>query len=151
VHKGVSGAWKAGRIPIADAITFGDGRMLLLELITQENGPDQIRSVEETTFDAFLARNPGWLADVTPVVEIDIPSRGILQAGEGSQGADGFIALADKDGELVYCVFCTSSNPFRALAIGEDGATVRAVTTADVEWSFHIDSPWFITTRFDKG
>lgn len=140
--------WRAGCVPIVDAVTFADGRMVLFEMIEQPGQPDQIRPSMETTLEAFTEQNPDWLAEVTPLVELALPSWGQLQAGEGSQGADGFIALLDEEGDLRYSLFCTRSNPFVNLSLGHDGMTVRATSTLGVEWSFPLNTPLNITTRF---
>ena len=141
-------AWNQGQVPIADAVTFGDGRMVLLDVLHVEDGGTMVvRPLAESTYGSFLTYNPGWLADVTPLAEIQLPSGGLLQSGEGSHGGDGFISLSDQSGELVYCVFCTSSNPFTELAMSEDRSRVRAVTSNGVEWSFDLDTPWKIDTR----
>ena len=144
-------AWRVGLVAIADAVTFADGRMVLFEMLQTVNCPERFHQTGETTFGAFLAKTPGWLAEVTQLVELTAPSVGALLAGEGPQGADGFISLSDADGELTYCIFCTSSNPFEKLSIDADGLTVRAVTTTGVEWSFRIDSPSVVATRFHAG
>lgn len=143
-------AWSAGQVPIADAVTFGDGRMILLDVLHAEDGRTVVRAIAETTFDSFLTYNPDWLADVACLTETELPSRGLLQAGEGSQGGDGFIALCDVSGALTYCVFCTSSNPFTKLGLSEDQSRVHAVTSEGVEWSFNVDTPWKIDTRISR-
>lgn len=144
---GAREAWSGGQVPIADAITFGDGRMILLDVLHAEDGRTIVRPIAETTYDSFLAYNPEWLADVTCLAELELPSRGLLQCGEGSQGGDGFISLSDKDGKLVYCVFCMSSNPFTELALSGDRSRVQAVTSDGAAWSFNVDTPWNIDTR----
>lgn len=140
-------AWTLEQVPIANAVTFGDGRMILLEVLTAEDGAKVVRALAETTFDSFIKYNPDWLSDVTCVAEVDVPNVGKLQAGEAAEGAEGFVALCDADGSLVYCIFCTSSNPFAKLTLSRDNSTVRALTTSGVEWSFAIATPWRIETR----
>lgn len=144
---GAREAWRKGQVPLADAVTFGDGRMILLEVLLADDGRPMVRPIAESTYESFLAHNPGWLADVTCFAELPLSSGGLLQSGEGSQGGDGFISLTDQDGELVYCVFCMCSNPFTELALSEDELRVRAVTTSGIEWSFHLDTPWNVDTR----
>jgi hypothetical protein len=140
-------AWRERKVPIADAVTFGNGRMILLEVLHTDEGCTSVRAVAETTLDSFTKHNPDWFAEVVPVVEVPASSHGLIRAGEGSQGGDGFIALSDQADELVYCVFCTSSNPFAKLAFFEDTSRVHAITSNAVEWSFHVDTPWKIETR----
>lgn len=140
-------AWNEGQVPIADAVTFGDGRMILLEVLHAEAGRITIRPIAETTFESFISYNPGWLAEVTCITQTELPSRGLLQSGEGAQGSDGFIALCDSSGELIYCLFCMSSNPFTKLSLSKDHSKVQATTSNGVEWSFDVDTPWKIDTR----
>jgi len=141
---GVREVWLEGQAPIADAVTYGDGRMILLDVLHDESGRTRVRPIAETTYDSFLAYNPGWLSDVTCLATLGLPAGGLLQAGEASQGGDGFISLSDKNGELIYCVFCMSSNPFTGLSLSEDRSRVQALTSHGVEWSFDVDTPWKI-------
>ncbi len=121
--------------------------MIMLDVVHAEDGQVTVRPIAETTFSSFLTYNPGWLAEVTCLSEAELPSRSVVSCGEGSQGGDGFIALCDQSGALIYCVFSTTSNPFTNLVLSEQNTTVHAFTSSGVEWSFELGTPWQIETH----
>lgn len=145
-----SANWSKGRVVIADAVTFADGRLVLLDLQRLRLGVPVDCSCGESSVGKFLSEHPGWLADVTTTTEAAAPPHGTLQAGEGSQGSDGFIALTDVAGNLAFCLFSTGSNPFVSVELMADRSTVRAISSAGTSWCFSIDTPWVITSHDER-
>lgn len=135
-------AWHRGQIPIANAICFPDGRMLLLSLNWEAGYVPQISVLGETRIEEFLSKQPDWFAEVEPLCELTLPGVGTLLAGEGSYGSDGFFALVDERGNFVYSAFFTSSNPFVALDLRQPPSMVSAFSTAQTEWTFDYNRPW---------
>jgi hypothetical protein len=140
-------AWHRGAVPIAEAICFPDGRMLLLSLNWEPGDVPLVSVLEETRIEQFLSKQPDWFAEVDPLCELALPGLGTLLAGGGSSGADGFFALVDDHSQLVYSAFFTSSNPFVALELRQPPSGISVFSTAQTEWSFDYNEPWNLTIR----
>ncbi|MEY4512187.1 MAG: hypothetical protein RLZZ450_4309 [Pseudomonadota bacterium] len=136
-------AWSDELVPIANAVTFADDRMILLSIEIYDETTN-VRAIAETTVSSFLSFNPDWWTEVIATCELQLPAGGKFVAGEGAQGADGFIAKSDAQGRLEFSVFLDRSNPFVELSISADGSQLNATNNCGVVWHFDVKSPWII-------
>jgi hypothetical protein len=139
--------WRNGRLPIADAVCFPSGKMMLLSSDLAGGEVPEIRVVGETSIEVFVSAKPGWFAEVDSLCELRLSGVGTFIAGEGSYGSDGFIALTDEHASLIYSAFFAFSNPFIALERGPDPFHISAFSTAQTEWCFDYRRPWEMTVR----
>jgi hypothetical protein len=147
VESRASLAWLDELVPIANAVTFADDRMILLATSVHRDGTASVRAVAETTVSSFLSFNPDWWTEVIPTCELTLTAGGKFVAGEGAQGADGFIAKSDSQGRLEFSVFLDCSNPFVELSSSPDGSRLQATNNRGVIWEFEVASPWIIHVR----
>lgn len=65
--------------------------------------------------------------------------------GEGSMGNEGFIALTDDKGNLVWALFSNMSNPFLSLKL--EGRMLYAYSTAPMLFLLDLDAPHNVKVR----
>jgi hypothetical protein len=147
----VVGAWRDERVPLANAVTFADGSMIILEVDRYSDGSVIVRALGKTTFASFASFNPGWWAAITPLCESRSPSGHVVIAGEGSQGSDGFIALCGVNGEFQHCTFFTRSNPFVNVQVNAGAAVILATNNLGEQWSMSLTEPWNIHVTKPTG
>jgi hypothetical protein len=140
----ITGAWRDERVPLANAITFADGSMILLDVERYSDGNASVRALGKTTIASFLSFNPGWWAAVTALCELRTPSGDVVVAGEGSQGGDGFVALCGSKGDLLHCAFFTRSNPFVDVLLDADAGVILATNNLGEQWAMSLREPWKI-------
>jgi len=102
--------------------------------------PVRVRPLARSTLESFLGYRPdGWVS-VTSLVNLRLDREGlVLHCGEGSLGADGFVAVREIAGPLRWAAFFQSSNPFRSVTL--EGEHVVALSTLDHRWSFPLERP----------
>ncbi|MEO6994746.1 MAG: hypothetical protein ABI273_14150 [Lacunisphaera sp.] len=85
----------------------------------------------------------GW-ASLIQTCEVKI-SGGNLKviAGEGSMGADGFVALSAEDQSLRWVAFFDFSNPFERLYF-DDANVIIAENNLGEAWRLSVSCPWEI-------
>jgi hypothetical protein len=143
----VGTAWADDRVPLVDSVTFGDGRMVLLSVEERPSGEMGVRALGETTVASFLRFNPDRWAHITATCQLPSASGDLYIAGEGSYGSDGFVArVGGAAGELRYCVFLSSSNPFVSLDLNSQQTVLTATSNLGARWFMNVDGPWEITT-----
>lgn len=126
--------WRAGRIPIVDAVHLASGRSYEVEL---EAG--KLALVEEFDLAEQLAEDPDWVTAADVTGELAVPGGGFLCRGEGSHGSEGFFARLDADRQLVWLVYLEESNPFADIEL--DGTTATFTSTSGVRVTVDIDHP----------
>jgi len=144
VESKASVAWSDDLVPIANAVTFADDRMILLAFDSHDGETTSVRAIAETTVSSFLSFNPDWWTEVIATCELPLPGGGKFVAGEAAHGSDGFIAKADARGNLEFSVFLDCSNPFVRLSTSSDGSLLQATNNCGVVWEFEVASPWII-------
>ncbi|HEY7597366.1 MAG TPA: hypothetical protein VH969_29740 [Actinophytocola sp.] len=127
--------WKAGRLPIEDAVFYADGRSVAVEV-----SGDRLVAVEEFDLAELLEEDPEWLATVDVTGEQELPGgAGFLVRGEGAYGSEGFFGRLDAERELVWVCYLSEGNPFVDIARGEGTATFTS--TSGVTVTVDLDRP----------
>lgn len=90
--------------------------------------------------DVSAVDEDNW-AYMNGLVELPIPDRDLLiQAGEGSWGGEGFVAVSRiADGRLIWIAHFDFSNPFVEVAL--ENERIKAVSTYQDEWYFPLFKP----------
>lgn len=90
----------------------------------------------------------GWDADPDAVMEIDPATRVLLPTGrvsvccgEGSLGSHGFFGREDADGEVVWVVVLTRSNPFLRAEV--DGTVATFINNLGRSVAIDLTDPYF--------
>jgi hypothetical protein len=136
--------WRNRASFIVNGLTYGTGRIRLLELERIGDGEDRRTTVRlggETTAEALTLRDPDAVTDLTVLCEAQAPTADLyLWGGEAGQGGDGFVALARKsDDYLLWLLFLDDSNPFVEVTFRDEEAW--AVSTMDELWKIPLDQP----------
>ena len=79
----------------------------------------------------MLVEDPEWVASIIITREVPIPD-GLLCAGEGSHGSEGFFARLDADWNLVWVAHFQESNPFDEITVHGDQATFTSTSGGTV-------------------
>lgn len=132
--------------PLFDGVLFGTGAIVLMESRTYVGDSGvvgQVRPLARSTLDSFLEYNPdGWVS-FTSLSSSRWELAGlVLTCGEGSLGADGFVAVREIDGPLRWIAFFQNSNPFTSVSLAGD--EVVALSTLNHLWRFPVDRPEFV-------
>lgn len=146
----IQAKWRDGYVLAVNGVTWGGGRVLLLECLTargREGTRLSVAPLAETTVDSILGFSPQRWTAVTELAScLDGSASLRFSAGEGSMGADGYVAATQvSDGSLLWVAFFDCSNPFLTVRI--DGQRVIAVSSLDFEWSYPIDRPESVAVR----
>jgi hypothetical protein len=125
--------WREGRLPIEDGVFFADGRSYAVEV-----ADGRLVVVEELDLAEVLAEDPDWVTSIDITRETPLPD-GLLCAGEGSHGSEGFFARLDAARGLVWVCYLSESNPFSEVAV--DGGTATVTSTSGVAVTVDLDAP----------
>ena len=131
--------------PIVSGIVYANGDVdwINVDLLTLAGGVAHIRlSAGRPTSVGQLADEGelNWTGIETICEAVDSERHIKVVAGEGSMGADGFVALyRPSDNQLIWIAFFENSNPFVDVELGE--ADVLAKTSLANAWRFPLASP----------
>jgi len=136
--------WRAEQVPSVEGVVFANGSAVSIRSKVQVSSGAQRIILERDgllELDEIVASSDFFWIPVTPLVEHVWKEMGlIILAGEGSMGADGFVAVCDCiSGDFVWVALFFESNPFRAIAV-IDGDISATSTLGDV-WRFPLKSP----------
>ncbi|QQT26782.1 hypothetical protein [Sphingobacterium spiritivorum] len=130
--------WLLSELVGIDAIVFSDGRMKLIDISWNEN--PEIRN----TFGKEYHYNVSGITSLNEIIEkydndiwsvcqindqITTDSAYNFVCGEGEMGNEGFIAKLDRDGNIVWSLYSTTSNPFYKFEYSD--GRLRAVSTSN--------------------
>ncbi|WLQ34027.1 hypothetical protein P8A18_11495 [Streptomyces castrisilvae] len=125
------------QLPAEDGLYFADGRSY--DVAITPGTPAGLTVLEPFDLDAMLAEDPSWVSSVDGRAVADLGDRGLLWAGEGPMGADGFIARLTADRKLIWALFFSDSNPFDRIRVSGNVAAFHS--TAEFELAVDIDDP----------
>ncbi|AWK06982.1 hypothetical protein HYN56_23220 [Flavobacterium crocinum] len=121
----IQSKWREGLLPLIDGISFANGDIIIANtyrLIDTENNTSKrywsplcdttIESVEKYEGNA-------WVCVDIFNGEINY-GNGKIVFGDGGMGSDGFVAHIDENGDLIWGIFFTFSNPIISAKIIED-------------------------------
>lgn len=127
----------AYELPAEDGLYFADGHSYDVALTS--GTPAGLTVLEPFDVDAILADDPSWVSAVSGLAVAELGDGGLLWGGEGSMGADGFLARLTADRKLIWAVFFSDSNPFDRIRVSGHVATFHS--TAEFELAVDIDDP----------
>lgn len=122
----ISALWQREQIPIDDGLFLADGRGYEAEI-----ADGRLRLTAPLDLDAMLAADPEWVAWIIITREVAIPG-GLLVAGEGSHGSEGFFARLDSERNLVWVAHFQQSNPFTEISVLGQEATFTSTLGVSV-------------------
>ncbi|MFE9334045.1 hypothetical protein [Streptomyces sp. NPDC006925] len=132
--------WAEYCLPFCDALYVRQGEQARAYGVSYDSDrPGGLAVGESFDLAAELAEDPERVSWVDGQREVELPGGGLLWAGEGDQGSQGFFARLAEDGTLVWAVFLTESNPFTEIRLVGRGATFTS--TAGVAVTVDIDDP----------
>ncbi|MFJ4775558.1 hypothetical protein [Streptomyces sp. NPDC088762] len=129
--------WEDFQLPIRDALHYADGRSCDVDL--DSDASSGLRVLAPFDLDEMLESDPSRVSSVDGLVAVDLGSRGLLWAGEGSYGSEGFIARLTVDRALIWAIFFAESNPFDRIQLFGTEATFSS--TSGFEITVDIDDP----------
>jgi hypothetical protein len=135
--------WAERLVVAQQGVYFRDGsaRTLVVDETATDGG---VRLGGPIDVDAVLAADEEYTTSVDAVLtEAVLPGSGrVLQGGECDHGSEGYFALLDPDRSLRWIVFFENSNPFVAIDVYENVATVRSSNGNEV--TVRIDTADFV-------
>jgi hypothetical protein len=118
---------------------------------------DSVRQIRFVRNGDRVSATPGDLVDPRAVLQVNprrvatlgsdepVPGPGgtVIYAGESfHDGAEGFVAVCEKSGDLRWLAFLDESNPFEVASVRVlDDETFEILTTYDARWRFRVDDP----------
>jgi len=142
--------WKTGMCPILNGITFGNGKMIELELTVMPSDDTVLRSqiLRETNVETFNTKHADYWTEIISLCEFCIIDRDLrITGGEGGFGSDGFVAVSHiSDEQLVWVAFFENSNPFVQISINNNASEILGITTLGHIWQFPIAHPEQVKT-----
>ncbi|MEU2248896.1 hypothetical protein [Streptomyces sp. NPDC019224] len=129
--------WEDYELPVADALHYADGRSY--EVALDSTTPSGFSVLSPFDLDEMMEEDPFWVSSVDGLAVVDLGEKGLLWGGEGSMGADGFLARLTADRKLIWAMFFSESNPFTRIRLSGKVATFRS--TAEFELTVDIDDP----------
>jgi hypothetical protein len=138
--------FRAERWPIVSGVYFDSGEVGLLECVHEF----WVRSVGRSRLESVMEQNPDWMTSLNVTFTAQDVRAGLqVECGEGSEGAEGFVALSRRDGHLVWLAYLENSNPFMTAAI--EGGRINATSNLGHRWSFPIDRPEQVEIDWHAG
>ncbi|PZT72903.1 hypothetical protein DNK56_06090 [Streptomyces sp. AC1-42W] len=134
-------------LPAEDGLYFADGRAY--DVALAPGTPARLTVLDPFDVDAILADDPSWVTSVDGLASVGLGDGGFLWGGEGTMGADGFVARLTADRKLVWAVFFADSNPFDRIRVSGNVATFHS--TAGFELAVDIDDPRNPVSRVSDG
>ena len=135
--------WAERLVVAHQGVYFRDGSARTL-VVKDPAAGGGIRLGEPIDVDAVLADDEEFTTSVDAVLaEAVLPGFGrVLQGGECDHGSEGYFALLEPDRSLLWIAFFENSNPFTAIDIHEDVATLRSSNGNEV--TVRIDTTDFV-------
>jgi hypothetical protein len=133
--------------PCTNSITFGNGKMIILETEFHVNHEYSISDKCELTLDTYLNENP------TDLTDFDVFSKAIYKnyeifVGDGSYEGEGIVFVINKESNsLHWFAFFENSDSFNKVDIDNVGV-INATTTNGVLWKIPIDDPVSIKIEY---
>lgn len=141
----VARLWRSREVPDRQAVYFPDGSALGLTVDPAADGG--LRVGPPVDVQALLAEDPQFTTSADAVLaRAETGSGRLVQAGECDFGSEGYFALLEPDGALVWVVLLENDNPFVAIEIGPGLARLRS--SSDVEACVATDGPGFTPCRW---
>ena len=127
------------RWPGVDAVTYGDGRMTLLE-VEFYAGERPVFPLADTTLESYLGYHDEddlSAYDIAATVE---HGDHVIAVGDGSGEGNGVVVVTDKaTGTLAWFAFYVASDPF--VSVTATDGVLDAVTAEGVHWHIRVDDP----------
>lgn len=133
----IESLWENFRLPIRDSLYIHSGESYDVAYSSTE--PSSLHVISPFDLEAELEADPDWTSEVDGMKSTDLPGGGLLWAGDGSYGSEGFFARLTTDRLLVWAVFLMDSNSFTEIIVS--GGTATFISTADVVITVNIDDP----------
>jgi hypothetical protein len=140
--------WDDEQCPLLNGITYSTGTHYPVEGIqsTRAHLPLALRYA---TPYPLTDEVPLQWAFITPLCEATRERDGFLvKGGEASMGGDGFVALLNERGALLWIGFFDFSNPF--LRVAFDSNYIIADNNLQERWYFPVSEPWKIVVESNK-
>ncbi|MEU5837297.1 hypothetical protein ABZ820_27005 [Streptomyces diacarni] len=132
--------WEEYRLPIRDAMYVRTAEGIdAFEVVTSPGEPGKLVLSEPFELESLLAESPDWTSEVDGQQQLALEAGGVLWAGEGSHGSEGFFARLTAERSLLWAVFLEDSNPFTEIHL--KGRVATFTSTADVVVTLNVDDP----------
>lgn len=123
-----------------NSVTFGDGKMVLLDIEFYSKGNYHIGPIADSTIDSYLNYNADYLSEFDIFAKIE-HKEFVVFAGDGSAEGNGVIYVLDKmNNSLIWFAFFENSEPFVELKV-DDRGVVNAKSEVNIIWKLPIDNP----------
>lgn len=134
--------WNDEQCPLLNGISYACGKYYPINQATspRRNLPINLEyGLPQELPDATALQ---W-AFINPLCEATNKRDGFLvKAGEASMGGDGFVALLNQGGLLLWVAFFDFSNPF--IQVRFDDEYIVAENNLQEQWRISISRPWMI-------
>ncbi|TLG13476.1 hypothetical protein FEK35_10025 [Nocardia cyriacigeorgica] len=131
--------WTDREVPIVEGVYTPDGRGW--EAWLDRTAASGFTVGEPIDVDALLADNPGNTTSADATFQtVEIPGEGYLCCGEGTLGAEGWVAKLDLNSGLVWVVHFDDSNPFVELEV--DGDRAHCLSSSGVRITVGVRGGW---------
>ncbi|THA28320.1 hypothetical protein E6R18_28690 [Streptomyces sp. A1277] len=124
-------------LPAEDGLYFADGPSYDVDIAP--GAPAGLTALGPFDVGAMLADDPSRVSAVGVLAVAELGDGGLLWCGEGSMGADGFLARLTAARKLIWAVFFSDSNPFDRIRVSGNVATFHS--TAEFDLAVDIDDP----------
>lgn len=130
-----------------NAITYGDGRMVLLYVEFYNEKSYYIAPITDSTIDSYLKYNFDNLSPFDIFSKAEYANYEIL-VGDASGEGNGVIYVIDQISKsLVWFAFFENSEPFRAVSVDDKGI-ISAISSTNIIWKISIENPLEIELIF---
>ena len=129
--------------PGINAITRGDGTMTLLEVELFDDRKYFVAPIIDGAIQSYLNYNEEWLSSFDIFATIQY-SKYKVSVGDGSSEENGIVFVVNvEDSSLVWFAFFELSEPFKSVAVDENGC-IHARSAIGVTWKMPIEDPFKI-------
>ena len=133
--------------PGINAITFGDGKMILLYVELYPEKKYHIAPITDSSIDSYLGYNLDNLSPFDVFSKAEYSNCEVL-VGDASGEGNGVIYVVDKvSNSLVWFAFFENSEPFKSVSINKEGV-INAKSASEVIWKIPIKNPLQIELFF---
>lgn len=132
-----------------NAITFGDGKMVLLDVEFYNDKQYCIAPIVDSTIDSYLKYNADELLPFDVFDKTEYNNYEVL-VGDSSGEGNGVIYVMDKaSNSLLWFAFFENSEPFKTVTINNEGL-ISATSSVGVIWKVPIKNPLKIELVFSN-
>lgn len=125
--------------PGINAITYGDGKMTLLDIEFYEDHNYYLGPIADTSIESYLKYNRDQLSSFDITAKAEHESYDVL-VGDGSDESNGIVFVVNRSNQhLVWFAFFECSDPFKSVYVDEK--CVNAITSSGVRWRISITDP----------